>query len=185
MNITVNNVELYYEVVGSGAPLVMIHGNGESHEVHHPQFLFAAGYRIGQQHREKRRNGRDDADIGRRRMGQGDIFQQVIEGDSRKSRACKGQFLTQSGAADGLRAGDGQGDQPHHEPEDQNLHRCKISQQYLRTDKGRTPQQDGEDRRCVTQTLFLFITSRGHSVIVKAPCSAKSAPCKRALPTII
>ena len=33
MNITVNNVELYYEVVGSGAPLVMIHGNGESHEI--------------------------------------------------------------------------------------------------------------------------------------------------------
>ena len=51
-------------------------------------------------------------------------------------------------------------------------------------EKGVILQQDGEDRRCVTQTLFLFITSRGHSVIVKAPCSAKSAPCKRALPTI-
>ena len=33
MNITVNNVNLYYEVTGSGAPLVMVHGNGESHGI--------------------------------------------------------------------------------------------------------------------------------------------------------
>lgn len=33
MHITVNNVNLFYEVVGTGAPLVMIHGNGESHEI--------------------------------------------------------------------------------------------------------------------------------------------------------
>ena len=33
MNITVNNVNLYYEVAGSGAPLVMVHGNGESHGI--------------------------------------------------------------------------------------------------------------------------------------------------------
>lgn len=33
MNITVNNVNLYYEVAGSGAPLVMVHGNGESHAI--------------------------------------------------------------------------------------------------------------------------------------------------------
>lgn len=33
MNITVNNVNLYYEVAGSGAPLVMVHGNGETHEI--------------------------------------------------------------------------------------------------------------------------------------------------------
>ena len=33
MNITVNNVNLYYEVTGSGAPLVMVHGNGETHAI--------------------------------------------------------------------------------------------------------------------------------------------------------
>ena len=33
MNITVNNVNLYYEVAGSGTPLVMVHGNGESHGI--------------------------------------------------------------------------------------------------------------------------------------------------------
>jgi len=33
MNIDVNNVNLYYEVVGSGAPLIMIHGNSETHEI--------------------------------------------------------------------------------------------------------------------------------------------------------
>ena len=33
MNIKVNNVNLYYEVAGSGAPLVMVHGNGESHAI--------------------------------------------------------------------------------------------------------------------------------------------------------
>ena len=33
MYITVNNVRLYYEVTGSGAPLVMVHGNGETHEI--------------------------------------------------------------------------------------------------------------------------------------------------------
>ena len=33
MKITVNNVELFYEVAGSGTPLVMVHGNGEDHTV--------------------------------------------------------------------------------------------------------------------------------------------------------
>ena len=33
MNITVNNTELYYEVTGCGDPLILIHGNGESHEI--------------------------------------------------------------------------------------------------------------------------------------------------------
>lgn len=33
MYITVNNVNLYYEVAGSGAPLVMVHGNGETHAI--------------------------------------------------------------------------------------------------------------------------------------------------------
>lgn len=33
MNITVNNVTLYYEVVGSGAPLVLVHGNEETHAI--------------------------------------------------------------------------------------------------------------------------------------------------------
>lgn len=33
MNITVNNMDIYYEVVGSGEPLVMVHGNGETHEI--------------------------------------------------------------------------------------------------------------------------------------------------------
>lgn len=33
MQINVNNVNLYYEVVGTGSPLILIHGNGESHEI--------------------------------------------------------------------------------------------------------------------------------------------------------
>lgn len=33
MKITVNQVELFYEVVGSGDPLVMVHGNGEDHTI--------------------------------------------------------------------------------------------------------------------------------------------------------
>ena len=33
MNITVNNVNLYYEVAGSGATQVMVHGNGETHAI--------------------------------------------------------------------------------------------------------------------------------------------------------
>ena len=33
MNITVNNVNLYYDAVGSGNPLILVHGNGESHEI--------------------------------------------------------------------------------------------------------------------------------------------------------
>ena len=33
MYITVNNINLYYEVAGSGAPLVMVHGNGETHAI--------------------------------------------------------------------------------------------------------------------------------------------------------
>ena len=33
MYIDINNVNLYYEVVGTGSPLILIHGNGESHEI--------------------------------------------------------------------------------------------------------------------------------------------------------
>ena len=33
MKISVNGVELYYEVVGSGAPLIMVHGNSEDHTI--------------------------------------------------------------------------------------------------------------------------------------------------------
>lgn len=33
MNIKANNIDLYYEVIGKGAPLVMVHGNGETHEI--------------------------------------------------------------------------------------------------------------------------------------------------------
>lgn len=33
MNINVNNIDLYYEVIGSGDPLIMIHGNSENHEI--------------------------------------------------------------------------------------------------------------------------------------------------------
>lgn len=33
MTINVNNTELYYEVCGSGAPLIMVHGNGEDHTI--------------------------------------------------------------------------------------------------------------------------------------------------------
>ena len=33
MNIKVNDVNLYYEVYGSGKPVILVHGNGESHEI--------------------------------------------------------------------------------------------------------------------------------------------------------
>ena len=33
MNIKVNDIDLYYEVVGSGDPLILVHGNGETHEI--------------------------------------------------------------------------------------------------------------------------------------------------------
>lgn len=33
MNINVNGMELYYEVVGQGEPLIMVHGNSETHAI--------------------------------------------------------------------------------------------------------------------------------------------------------
>lgn len=33
MKINVNGVDLYYEVVGSGDPLLLVHGNGEDHRI--------------------------------------------------------------------------------------------------------------------------------------------------------
>lgn len=33
MNIHVNGMNLYYEVTGSGDPLIMVHGNGETHAI--------------------------------------------------------------------------------------------------------------------------------------------------------
>lgn len=35
MNIKVNGIELYYEVIGRGEPLIMVHGNGETHAIFH------------------------------------------------------------------------------------------------------------------------------------------------------
>lgn len=33
MIIKVNNINLYYEMIGRGEPLIMVHGNGETHEI--------------------------------------------------------------------------------------------------------------------------------------------------------
>ena len=33
MKIAVNGVELNYEVIGSGEPLIMVHGNSEDHTI--------------------------------------------------------------------------------------------------------------------------------------------------------
>ena len=33
MKVKVNNVELYYEKYGIGNPIILIHGNQESHEI--------------------------------------------------------------------------------------------------------------------------------------------------------
>lgn len=33
MTVNVNGVEIYYETIGSGAPLIMVHGNGEDHTI--------------------------------------------------------------------------------------------------------------------------------------------------------
>lgn len=33
MTVSVNGIEIYYETVGSGRPLIMVHGNGEDHTI--------------------------------------------------------------------------------------------------------------------------------------------------------
>ena len=33
MNINVNNVNLYYEVCGEGTPIILVHGNSETHQI--------------------------------------------------------------------------------------------------------------------------------------------------------
>ena len=44
----VNRVQLHYAVVGAGKPVVLVHGNGESHELFDTEIeqLAAAGYRV-------------------------------------------------------------------------------------------------------------------------------------------
>lgn len=46
--IEVNGVSLYYEVAGEGKPVVLVHGNGGSHEALHTETaaLVAAGYKV-------------------------------------------------------------------------------------------------------------------------------------------
>lgn len=46
--IEVNGVSLYYEVAGKGKPVVLVHGNGGSHEALHTETaaLVAAGYKV-------------------------------------------------------------------------------------------------------------------------------------------
>lgn len=33
MNINVNNINLYYEIYGKGTPVILVHGNGETHQI--------------------------------------------------------------------------------------------------------------------------------------------------------
>ena len=33
MIINVNNVKLYYEIYGQGKPIILVHGNSETHEI--------------------------------------------------------------------------------------------------------------------------------------------------------
>jgi len=46
--VKVNGVELHYAAVGSGEPVILIHGNGEDHGIFTPEAeqLAAAGYRV-------------------------------------------------------------------------------------------------------------------------------------------
>ena len=43
-----NGIEMHYAVVGSGQPVILIHGNGEDHNLFETQIdqLTAAGYRV-------------------------------------------------------------------------------------------------------------------------------------------
>ena len=34
MNINVNDVNLYYEVYGQGTPIILVHGNSETHQIY-------------------------------------------------------------------------------------------------------------------------------------------------------
>ena len=33
MNINVNNINLYYDIYGKGTPIILVHGNGETHQI--------------------------------------------------------------------------------------------------------------------------------------------------------
>lgn len=33
MNIEVNDIDIYYEVYGEGKPIILLHGNSETHEI--------------------------------------------------------------------------------------------------------------------------------------------------------
>ena len=33
MNINVNDINLYYEIYGKGTPIILVHGNGETHQI--------------------------------------------------------------------------------------------------------------------------------------------------------
>jgi len=47
MTIHVNNIDLYYEKAGSGPPLILLHGNGESHKIFRKAMeQFAAHYTV-------------------------------------------------------------------------------------------------------------------------------------------
>lgn len=44
MKVYVNGIELYYEVIGTGKPLIMVHGNGETHEIFHEAAEILSNY---------------------------------------------------------------------------------------------------------------------------------------------
>lgn len=44
MKIKVNGIEMFYEVYGSGRPLIMVHGNGEDHTVFHESMVLLRKY---------------------------------------------------------------------------------------------------------------------------------------------
>ena len=119
-------------------------------------FSFLLQKQKGQDRREKRRCGGDNAHVGSAGIGQGNVFKQVVEGDPEEPRSRKCQFLLQGGPFQPPRADDEQGDQPQQKTGKQDLHRLKIPKQDLRGNEGGPPDQYGQKCRQMSSCLFVL-----------------------------
>lgn len=101
--------------------------------------------KMGQDRGKKGRDGNDYSHVGGQGVGQGHIFQQVVQADPGESRAREHQLLFHPSGFKTPRTHDAKGQIAHDKAEEQDFDGREIPQQHLGGDKRSTPDHNGKN----------------------------------------
>ena len=115
---------------------------------------------VGEQGGEHRAHRHQHPHVGGQGVGQGDVLQQIVEGDAAQPRPGEPELLPPLRQAEAAGAPQAQGRKAQHKAEEEDLHRREVLQQHLGGNKGGAPDEDGHQGGGVSRPA-LFADSHG------------------------